>query len=64
MNTTAKHFKIINSRTGNVIHYCSFATELSADELKAELNKVKAQVATTNRLNQDTIYWEEVKVEE
>lgn len=64
MNTTAKHFKIINSRTGNVIYYCSFATGLSADELKAELNKVKAQVATTNRLNQDTIYWEEVKVEE
>jgi hypothetical protein len=45
MNTADKHFKFINSKTGYVIFYSSLSTTLSPDEVKAELDKIKAQVA-------------------
>jgi hypothetical protein len=64
MNTAGKHYKIINSRTGNIIHYCSLDVHLAAEEVKIELDKIRAQVATKNGLSVDTIYSEEIKVEE
>ena len=55
-----KHYKFINSKTGNVIYYHSLSSALTPDELKAELEKIKAQVATQNAIIWSTIYWEEI----
>lgn len=60
MSTSEKHYKFINSKTGNVIFYHSLAVELSAEELKEELRKITEQVASQNSLNVSTIYWEEI----
>ncbi|WP_345213203.1 hypothetical protein [Mucilaginibacter gynuensis] len=62
MTTAAdKHYKFINSSTGYCIYYYSLSSALGADEIKAELEKVKAQVATQNALMINTVYWEEIK---
>nr|WP_067059617.1 glycerol-3-phosphate dehydrogenase/oxidase [Mucilaginibacter sp. L294] len=63
MNTADKHFKFINSKTGYVIFYSSLSTTLSPNEVKAELDKIKAQVAIKNGIYQETVYWEEIKDE-
>ena len=63
MNTADKHYKCINSKTGYVIFYSSLSTKLSPDEVKAELEKIKAQVAIKNGIYEGTLYWEEVKDE-
>ncbi len=60
---TAKHYKFINSKTGYVIYYYTINEPLNTDEAKAELEKIKAKVATENSLFADTIYWEEIKEE-
>lgn len=59
-----KHYKFINSKTGNVIYYHSLSSELRPEELKAELERIKAQVATQNGIIWSTIYWEEIKDED
>lgn len=61
MNTADKHYKCINSKTGYVISYSSLRPSLSQDEIKAELDKIKAQVAIKNGLYEGTLYWEEIK---
>ena len=61
MKTDKKHYKFINSQTGNAIYYHSANSGLSTDELKAELDKVKAEVAIKNGLFIDIVYWEEEK---
>ena len=58
-----KHYKFINSKTGYVIYYHSVSSAMTPDEIKAELEKVKAQVAINNSLFSDTIYFEEIKDE-
>ncbi|RYU90494.1 hypothetical protein EWM62_07495 [Mucilaginibacter terrigena] len=63
MSTADKHYKFINSRTGYVIFYSSLSTKLSPKEIKAELDKIKAQVAIKNGIYQETVYWEEIKDE-
>ncbi|MDB5116766.1 MAG: hypothetical protein JWQ79_2258 [Mucilaginibacter sp.] len=63
MKTADKHYKFINSRTGYVIYYHSLKNDLPDPEIKKELEKVKAQVATQNEVFYDTIYWEEIKEE-
>jgi len=60
---TAKHFKFINSKTSNVIYYHTLRGVANEDNIKAELEKIKAKVATDNSLPVDTIYWEEIKDE-
>jgi hypothetical protein len=64
MDTADKHYKFINSKTGYVIFYHSLSAGLSANEVKAELEKIKAQVAIKNGIYQDTVYWEEIKDDE
>ena len=59
-----KHYKFINSKTGYVLYYHTLSSALSADEIKAELEKIKAKVAVDNSLFWDTIYWEEIKDEQ
>lgn len=63
MKTVSKHFKFINSKTGNAIYYHTLDGDLSEDEIKQALEKVKAQVATQYEVFLDTIYWEEEKEE-
>ena len=58
-----KHYKIINSTTGNVIYYHSLSNELSPAAIKLELEKITAQVAVQNAIPVHTIYWEEVKAQ-
>lgn len=58
---TDKHYKFINSVTGYCIFHYSVSSELTPEQLKAELEKVKSQVASNNRLLLDTVYWEQVK---
>lgn len=64
MKTAVKHYKFINSKTGNVIYYYSFTADLNEREIKEELEKVKAQVAAQNSLYMDTLYWEKIKDDE
>jgi hypothetical protein len=61
MKTDNKHYKFINSQTGNAIFYHQVDGKLKPDELKAELEKIKAHAATQNALPINIIYWEEVK---
>ena len=61
MKTAGKHFKFINSKTGNAIYYHTLSSDLSEDEIKQALEKVKAHVATQYEVFLDTIYWEEEK---
>jgi len=61
MNAADKHYKCINSQTDYTIYYHSLSADKSPEEVKAELDKVKARVATQNKVYQGTLYWEEIK---
>lgn len=62
MKAEKKHYKFINSKTGYVIHHYTLTEEnLEEADAKAELERVKADVASKNSLFIDTIYWEEDK---
>ena len=61
MKAADKHYKFINSRTGYSIYYHSLSSELKAEEIKIELEKVKAQVASQNGILLTTVYWQEIK---
>lgn len=58
-----KHYKFINSKTGNVLFYHSLKSDIGIDQIKIELDKIKAMVASHNSVFLDTIYWEEIKKE-
>jgi len=64
MSTVDKHYKFINSKTGYVIYYHSVKPGMDAEELKAALEKIKDQVAISNDIYRETVYWEEIKDEE
>jgi hypothetical protein len=64
MKAAEKHYKFINSKTGNAISYFSIGAELAEERIKEELEKAKNDVAIRNSLFTETIYWEEVKGEE
>lgn len=61
MKTDNKHYQFVNSQTGNAIFYHSISIELTDDEVRIELDKIKSQVATQNTLPVNVVYWEEVK---
>lgn len=61
MSKSDKHYKFINSQTGYVIYYYSISNALEAEEIKKELEKIRAQVAIRNGIYLDTVYWEEIK---
>jgi hypothetical protein len=63
MKTADKHYKFINSSTGYSIYYYSVSSELDIAQIKIELEKVKAQVATQNGILINNVYWQEVKDE-
>jgi hypothetical protein len=59
MKPADRHFKFINSKTGYVISHYTVKNQLTDAELKLELEKVKAEVASGRGVFLDTIYWEE-----
>jgi hypothetical protein len=61
MKTDNKHFKCINSHTGNAIFYYSVDDKKDQDQTQAELDKVRAQVAMQNAMPVTDIYWQEIK---
>lgn len=61
METDAKHYKFINSKTGNTIYYYTLSGELNQEQTRQQLDSVKAEVAVSNGVFLETIYWEEVK---
>jgi hypothetical protein len=58
-----KHYKFINSKTGYAIFYHTLKSDLKEEEVKVELEKIRTQVAVTNAISLDTVYWEEIKEE-
>ncbi|RYY35738.1 MAG: hypothetical protein EOP46_09000 [Sphingobacteriaceae bacterium] len=63
MKNADKHYKFINSSTGYSIYYYSVSSELDTTQIKIELEKVKAQVATKNGILINNVYWQEVRDE-
>ena len=63
METSLKHYKFVNSKTDNIIYYYSVDASLNPDQVKEQLETVKAQVAVTNGLFSQTVYWEEINEE-
>ncbi|RCH56587.1 hypothetical protein DJ568_01635 [Mucilaginibacter hurinus] len=63
MEPTDKHYKFINSSTGYSIYYYSLSGSLTPEEVKAELEKTQAFVASKNGLLLNTVYWQEIKDE-
>ncbi|MBC7399257.1 MAG: hypothetical protein H7289_04870 [Mucilaginibacter sp.] len=61
MKAADKHYKFINSKTGYVIFHFTLKGDINEADTKVELEKVKADVASKNRIFLDTIYWEEDK---
>jgi hypothetical protein len=61
MDTPVKHYKFINSKTDNVIYYCTLSGDLNTEQHKEKLEAIKAEVAGGNGVYLDTIYWEEIK---
>ena len=61
MKAAGKHYKFINSKTGYVIYHFTLKNDLNETDARAELEKVKADVATKNGIFLNTIYWEEEK---
>jgi hypothetical protein len=59
MKAEDKHYKFINSKTGYVIYHFTLKNYLNETDAKTELEKVKAEVASKNRIFLNTIYWEE-----
>ncbi len=58
---TKRQFKFINSKTGNTIFYYTYTGTTDKNAVKADLEKMKGEVATKNGVFLDTIYWEETK---
>jgi len=64
MKKSNKHYKFINSLTGNAIFYYSINDALEPEKIKEELEKIRAQVAIHNGIYSETVYWEEIKDEQ
>lgn len=55
-----KHFKFVNSKTGNTLYYYSASNATKPADLKQELEKIRDKVASENGLFMETVYWEEI----
>jgi len=61
MKPADKHYKFINSKTGYAIYYHSLSSDLDTEEIKKQLQEIKARVAIQNKIYLETVYWEEIK---
>jgi hypothetical protein len=64
MDTPIKHYKFINSKTDNVIYYYTIDSNLNEEQIKNKLDTIKEQVAVSNGVFLNTVYWEEIKDED
>ncbi|RKR82835.1 hypothetical protein BDD43_3025 [Mucilaginibacter gracilis] len=53
------HYQFINSQTGNVIAYLSLPSHMDKKQLAQQLEIKRAELATSNRLNLNLIYWQD-----
>jgi ribose 5-phosphate isomerase len=60
MATNTRHFKYINSKTGNTIYHYTVTRVTDPEKLKQELESVRNKVASDNGVFMETIYWEEI----
>ncbi|OKS87713.1 hypothetical protein [Mucilaginibacter polytrichastri] len=60
MANNTRHFKYINSKTGNTLYYYSVSSVSEPDKLKQELDKIRDKVASDNGIFMETVYWEEI----
>ncbi|MGZ3755236.1 MAG: hypothetical protein ACXVJE_08455 [Mucilaginibacter sp.] len=60
MKSAEKHYKFINSKTGYAIFYHTLNSKTGIEQIKVELEKIRMQVATTNVIPLNTVYWEEI----
>ncbi|WP_462265262.1 hypothetical protein [Mucilaginibacter sp.] len=63
METAVKHYKFVNSKTGNTIYYYSISKEMASEDITKQLELIRAEVAMSNGVFLGTIYWEEIKEE-
>ena len=61
MKPADKHYKFINSKTGYVIYYHSISSDHTTEQIRTELQEIKARVAIKNGIYLETVYWEEFK---
>lgn len=59
MKKTVNHYEFINSQTGNIIAYLSISIDMNEKERSEQLEKKKAELAISNKLFIDLIYWQE-----
>lgn len=52
-------YEFVNSETGNVIGYLSLPPNTDENERKAALEKKQTELAMTNGLYFDQIYWQD-----
>jgi hypothetical protein len=53
------HYEFVNSQTGNMIAYLSLLAILGKKEQTGKLEEKKAELATSNKLNIELIYWQD-----
>ena len=59
MEQELNHYQFINTQTGNVIAYRSVLTDLGKQEQTKILEKKRAEVATSNELSLDLVFWQD-----
>ncbi|SFT12432.1 hypothetical protein SAMN04487890_111168 [Mucilaginibacter polytrichastri] len=58
MEQQLNHYEFINSQTGNVICHLSVQTDITDRELSKKLQKRRAELASSNKLYVELIYWQ------
>lgn len=59
MEQELKHYEFINLQTGNVISYISLPASITGPKLEQELERKKTELAISNRLYLELIYWQD-----
>jgi hypothetical protein len=53
------HYEFINSRTGHIIGYLSFAAGMDKKKRAEQLEKRRTELAIFNKIYIELIYWQE-----
>jgi hypothetical protein len=59
MTTKLIQYEFVNSQTSNIIGYHSVPADLDKKALQEELEKKRAELAVTNTLFVELIYWQD-----
>lgn len=57
MNDDLIHYEFVNAQTDNVIAYLSLPATMSEEERRKQLEKKRSELAMTNGLFFEDIYW-------